>query len=179
MTTLPPPPALKPIAIGPVTIAEPVVLAPMTGVTDMPFRKVVRQYGCGLNVTEMIASQAMIRETRQSLQKAAWDPIEEPVSMQLAGCIGTPLHPLGSLDDHAYVLAAAEIDALVAELELVAPEVGGRELSHGAQLREQRQALAQAARAPSQGSPIKARITEGGALTWATRFAAIRSMIFS
>ena len=34
----------------------------------------------------MIASQAMIRETRQSLQKAAWDPIEEPVSMQLAGC---------------------------------------------------------------------------------------------
>jgi tRNA-dihydrouridine synthase B len=58
----------------------------MTGVTDMPFRKIVRQFGCGLNVTEMIASQAMIRETRQSLQKAAWDPIEDPVSMQLAGC---------------------------------------------------------------------------------------------
>jgi tRNA-dihydrouridine synthase B len=34
----------------------------------------------------MIASQAMIRETRQSLQKAAWDPVEDPVSMQLAGC---------------------------------------------------------------------------------------------
>ena len=34
----------------------------------------------------MIASQAAIRETRQSLQKAMWDPIEEPVSMQLAGC---------------------------------------------------------------------------------------------
>ena len=34
----------------------------------------------------MIASQAMIRETRQSLQKAAWDPVEEPVSLQLAGC---------------------------------------------------------------------------------------------
>jgi fatty-acyl-CoA synthase len=34
-------------------------------------------------------------------------------AMQLAGCIGTPLHPLGSLDDHAYVLEAAEIDALV------------------------------------------------------------------
>ena len=34
-------------------------------------------------------------------------------AMQLAGCIGTPLHPLGSLDDHAYVLAAAQIDALV------------------------------------------------------------------
>jgi tRNA-dihydrouridine synthase B len=63
-----------------------VILAPMTGVTDRPFRKIVKRYGAGLTVTEMIASQAMIRETRQSLQKAAWDPVEDPVSMQLAGC---------------------------------------------------------------------------------------------
>jgi tRNA-dihydrouridine synthase B len=77
---------LKPIQVGPVRIDSPVLLAPMTGVTDLPFRRIVRRYGSGLNVTEMIASQAMIRETRQSLQKAAWDPIEEPVSMQLAGC---------------------------------------------------------------------------------------------
>ncbi len=77
---------LAPIKIGPVTIDSPVILAPMTGVTDMPFRTLVRRYGSGLNVTEMIASPAMIRETRQSLQKAAWDPAEEPVSLQLAGC---------------------------------------------------------------------------------------------
>jgi tRNA-dihydrouridine synthase B len=77
---------LKPIHIGPVTIDTPVLLAPMTGVTDLPFRRLVRRYGSGLNVTEMIASQAAIRETRQSVQKAAWDPIEEPVSMQLVGC---------------------------------------------------------------------------------------------
>ena len=72
--------------IGDVVIDTPVVLAPMTGVTDLPFRKLVRRYGSGLNVTEMIASEAAIRETRQSVQKAAWDPIEEPVSMQLVGC---------------------------------------------------------------------------------------------
>jgi tRNA-dihydrouridine synthase B len=77
---------LKPIEIGPVRVAVPVVLAPMTGVTDRPFRTLVKRYGAGLTVTEMIASEAMIRETRQSLQKAAWDPCEEPVSMQLAGC---------------------------------------------------------------------------------------------
>jgi len=77
---------LKPIQIGPVTIDKPVILAPMTGVTDMPFRRMVRRYGSGLNVTEMIASPAAIRETRQSIQKAAWDPVEEPVSMQLVGC---------------------------------------------------------------------------------------------
>ncbi len=83
---LPAPPPLKPISVGPVDIDCPVILAPMTGVTDMPFRKLVRQFGSGLNVTEMIASPAMIRETRQSLQKASWNAIEEPVSVQLAGC---------------------------------------------------------------------------------------------
>ncbi len=58
----------------------------MTGVTDRPFRTLVKRFGAGLTVTEMIASEAMVRETRQSLQKAAWDPSEEPVSMQLSGC---------------------------------------------------------------------------------------------
>ena len=77
---------LKPIQVGPVRIDAPVILAPMTGVTDLPFRRVVKRYGAGLTVSEMIASQAMIRETRQSLQKSLWDPIEEPVSVQLAGC---------------------------------------------------------------------------------------------
>jgi tRNA-dihydrouridine synthase B len=77
---------LAPISIGPVRIEQPVILAPMTGVTDLPFRTLVRRYGSGLNVTEMVASEAMIRETRQSLQKCEWNSIEEPVSMQLVGC---------------------------------------------------------------------------------------------
>ena len=81
-----PPHSPEPIRVGPVTIDTPVILAPMTGVTDLPFRKMVRRFGSGLNVTEMIASQAAIRETRQSVQKAAWDPIETPISMQLVGC---------------------------------------------------------------------------------------------
>ncbi len=86
MTNTPKAPVLAPIAVGPVRIDCPVVLAPMTGVTDLPFRRVVRRFGSGLNVTEMIASPAAIRKTRQSIQKAAWDPIEDPVSMQLVGC---------------------------------------------------------------------------------------------
>ena len=77
---------LKPIHVGPLRIDAPVILAPMTGVTDLPFRRIVKRYGAGLTVSEMIASQAMVRETRQSLQKALWDPVEEPVSLQLAGC---------------------------------------------------------------------------------------------
>jgi tRNA-dihydrouridine synthase B len=92
-------PLLKPIAIGPVMIDTPVILAPMTGVTDLPFRKVVRRYGSGLNVTEMIASQAAIRETRQSIQKAAWDPVEEPVSMQLVGCTAREMGEAAKLSE--------------------------------------------------------------------------------
>jgi tRNA-dihydrouridine synthase B len=90
---------LSPISIGPVRIDAPVILAPMTGVTDRPFRRIVKRYGAGLTVTEMIASQAMIRETRQSLQKAAWDPVEEPVSMQLAGCTPAEMAEAAKLNE--------------------------------------------------------------------------------
>jgi tRNA-dihydrouridine synthase B len=90
---------VSPIQVGPITIDTPVILAPMTGVTDLPFRKIVRRYGSGLNVTEMIASQAAIRETRQSIQKAAWDPVEEPVSMQLVGCAAREMGEAAKLSE--------------------------------------------------------------------------------
>ena len=90
---------LAPISIGPVRIDTPVILAPMTGVSDRPFRRIVKRYGAGLTVTEMIASQAMIRETRQSLQKAAWCPTEEPVSMQLAGCTPNEMAEAAKLNE--------------------------------------------------------------------------------
>ena len=58
------------INLGPVTIDDPVILAPMSGVTDLPFRRLVKRHGAGLVVSEMIASEAMIRETRQSMTMA-------------------------------------------------------------------------------------------------------------
>lgn len=74
------------IQIGPVTIDDPVILAPMSGVTDMPFRRLVKHYGAGLVVSEMIASEAMIRATRQSMKMATNCAEEHPMSVQLAGC---------------------------------------------------------------------------------------------
>ncbi len=74
------------ITIGPITIADPVILAPMSGVTDMPFRKLVKKFGAGLVVSEMIASRAMILQTRQSLQKCAVSEMNDITSVQLAGC---------------------------------------------------------------------------------------------
>ena len=74
------------IEIGPVVLADPVILAPMSGVTDLPFRRAVKSFGAGLVVSEMIASAAMIRQTRQSLTMAAHDVDEQPMAVQLAGC---------------------------------------------------------------------------------------------
>ncbi|MGH6988321.1 MAG: tRNA dihydrouridine synthase DusB [Stellaceae bacterium] len=74
------------ISIGPLALSEPVLLAPMSGVTDLPFRRLVKRHGAGLVISEMIASQAMIRETRRSLTMAMNDPGEAPMAVQLAGC---------------------------------------------------------------------------------------------
>jgi tRNA-dihydrouridine synthase B len=74
------------ISLGSITIADPVILAPMSGVTDLPFRRIVKGQGAALVVSEMIASEAAIRETRQSLTMAQSCPEEQPMAVQLAGC---------------------------------------------------------------------------------------------
>jgi tRNA-dihydrouridine synthase B len=74
------------ISIGPIRLEDPVILAPMSGVTDLPFRRLVKRSGAGLVVSEMIASQALIRESRKSLLMAESSPDELPMAVQLAGC---------------------------------------------------------------------------------------------
>lgn len=58
----------------------------MSGVTDKPYRKVVRKFGAPLLVTEMVVSQSMLLQTRQSLQKSSFDHEGGLTSVQLAGC---------------------------------------------------------------------------------------------
>src|SRR5579871_4070350 len=75
---------LKPIDLGGAVIETPVILAPMSGVTDLPFRRLARELGAGLVVSEMIASWAMVRENRNTMRMAELDG--RPSSLQLAGC---------------------------------------------------------------------------------------------
>ncbi len=86
---LAPAPLLAPIRLAgrgrAVVLDRPVLLAPMSGVTDLPFRRLARALGAGLVVSEMIASWAMIRENRQTLRMAAVDAAG-PSAVQLAGC---------------------------------------------------------------------------------------------
>ena len=77
------------IVLDDLRLDDPVILAPMSGVTDRPFRRLVRRFGAGLVVTEMIASDAVIRDARRRLKecrKLADDPAQEfPLAVQLAG----------------------------------------------------------------------------------------------
>ncbi|MCH2546274.1 MAG: tRNA dihydrouridine synthase DusB [Alphaproteobacteria bacterium] len=74
------------LQIGSVEVKDPVLLAPMTGVSDLPFRRLAKRHGAGMVVSEMIASRAMIMETKRSLQMAQHEPEEFPMAVQLAGC---------------------------------------------------------------------------------------------
>jgi tRNA-dihydrouridine synthase B len=74
------------LQIGPVALSDPVILAPMSGVTDLPFRRLVKRFGAGLVVSEMIASQAMIRANPRTFTMASNCAEEAPMAVQLAGC---------------------------------------------------------------------------------------------
>ena len=82
--------SIRPIVLGSgateVRIEEPVILAPMSGVTDLPFRRLAKRHGAGLVVSEMIASWAMVRENRTTLRMAEVDGSGGPAAVQLAGC---------------------------------------------------------------------------------------------
>jgi len=74
-----------PLRIGPITVWPPVVLAPMAGVTNPPFRTLCRRYGAGLYVSEMITARALVEGNRKTLLLASFGPEEETRSLQLYG----------------------------------------------------------------------------------------------
>ena len=74
------------ISIGPIKLNSKVILAPMSGVTDMPYRRLAKRQGAGLVVSEMIASRAMIYENQKTLKMASNCEEEFPMAVQLAGC---------------------------------------------------------------------------------------------
>ncbi len=72
-------------SIGPYSIETPVVLAPMAGVTDRPFRQLCRRLGAGLVVSEMVTSDVKLWNSRKSQTRLNHDGEAEPISVQIAG----------------------------------------------------------------------------------------------
>lgn len=73
------------VRIGDIELAIPVLLAPMSGVTDLPFRRLARRLGADLVISEMVASEELARDHPESLRRAAVAPEAEPLIVQLAG----------------------------------------------------------------------------------------------
>lgn len=76
---------LQSIYIGNVKIETPVFLAPMAGVTDLPYRKMVKSFGAGIVYSEMISSVALVRDSGRSYKMMDSDLLEKPLGVQLAG----------------------------------------------------------------------------------------------
>lgn len=75
----------KPLSIGPIELTVPVVLAPMAGITNTAFRRLCREYGAGLYVSEMITSRALVERTPESMRLIRHHESETPRSIQLYG----------------------------------------------------------------------------------------------
>ena len=73
------------LKIGNVVIRNPVALAPMAGVTDLPFRLLCKEQGCGLLYTEMISAKALFYENRNTKPLMQIDEREHPIALQLFG----------------------------------------------------------------------------------------------
>ncbi|SDQ04572.1 tRNA dihydrouridine synthase DusB [Quadrisphaera sp. DSM 44207] len=78
-------PVLPPLRIGPHVVDTPVVLAPMAGVTNAPFRSLCREHGAGVYVSEMVTSRALVERTAESLRLVQHEPGASPRSVQLYG----------------------------------------------------------------------------------------------
>lgn len=74
-----------PLRIGPHAVTPPVVLAPMAGITNSPFRRLCRQYGGGLYVSEMITTRALVERDAETMRLIEFAPDESPRSLQLYG----------------------------------------------------------------------------------------------
>lgn len=77
--------SLSPLKIGPYTLSNPIVLAPMAGVTDAPFRRICRRYGAGMTTSEMTTADTSLWQTPKSRHRLNLDLDAEPVAVQIAG----------------------------------------------------------------------------------------------
>lgn len=163
--------SLAPICVGNVEIADPVFLAPMSGVSDLPFRRLVKGFGAGLVVSEMIASEAMIRDCRKTMKMAANTEDEQPMAVQLAGCVPETMAEAARLNEDKGA-AIIDINMGCPVKKVVNGEAGSalmRDLKHAARLIE---ATVKAVRLPvtlkmrtgwddaSRNAPELARIAE-------------------
>ncbi len=71
--------------IGTLVLENPLILAPMAGITQLPFRRLVREQGCALVVTEMVSANGLVHGTKKTVELLVSHPGERPLSVQIFG----------------------------------------------------------------------------------------------
>jgi nifR3 family TIM-barrel protein len=107
----------RPLRLGPLSVWPPVVLAPMAGVTNYPFRTLCREFGAGLYVSEMITARGFLEGSDMTRLLASSRPGEQPRSVQLYG--GNP----SDLEETARVLVAEGVEHLDLNFGCPVPKV--------------------------------------------------------
>jgi tRNA-dihydrouridine synthase B len=106
------------VRIGSVDIPSPFVVAPMAGMTDTAFRRLVKRHGgCGLVVTEMVSSEGLVRGIDRTLEYAEYTEEERPVSIQIFG--GDP----GRMAEAARIVEAMGADIVDVNMGCPVPKI--------------------------------------------------------
>ena len=108
---------LKPLQIGPVTIDNPLISPPMAGVTNLAFRRILREHGVGLVSAEMVSDMGLLHSTAETFRLMRLDPDEHPVSIQLFG--GDP----ASMAKAARLVAGTGCDIIDINMGCPAPKI--------------------------------------------------------
>lgn len=103
--------------IGDVAIPYPLVLAPMAGVTDLPFRRLVRSLGCGLICTEMVSDKGLIYNNKATWKMLEFHPEEHPISMQIFGSEPE------TMAEAARIVAATGVDIIDINMGCPTPKI--------------------------------------------------------
>ena len=150
-------PEIGPVEIGPLRIATPVVLAPMAGVTNAPFRRLCRRFGAGLYVSEMVTARALVEGNDKTMLLASFAPDESPRSIQLYG-----IDPTTVGEAVRRLVGDGRVDHIDVNLGCPAPKVtrngGGAALPVRRRLTE---AILSAAVTAADGVPVTAKFRIG------------------
>jgi nifR3 family TIM-barrel protein len=109
---------LTPLQIGSLSLSHPVVLAPMAGVTNAPFRRLCRRHGGALYVSEMVMARAVLERTPRTMRMIEFGPEETPRSLQLYGT-----EPASLGEAVRRLVAGGEVDHIDMNFGCPAPKV--------------------------------------------------------
>ncbi len=96
---------------------NPLVLAPMAGITDLPFRRICKELGAGLVFSEMLSAEALIREHKRTRRMLRTDPAERPVVFQIFG--SKP----ASMAEAAHIVSQGDLDFIDINMGCPVPKV--------------------------------------------------------